>query len=148
LDFLGRQLVPFSRSKALDADRKLAMTPSRINPTRRGKSFPEISESCKVIRFHPRGTPSRRDYLAPRWEGHAGSPDDDLLKYQAPTEDDNHHRMLVNGLAAAVLIVLIVIGRWMITTIVESQSDQDCSLADGSNCPPIYVPQFWVRHRN
>jgi hypothetical protein len=83
---------------------------------------PRSNGDENVVRFRPRGSPSRRESA---WDNsiiNGKSPVADLRNYERAPEnvDELRHCMLVNGLATIVIIVLMVTGRWMVNSMISS----------------------------
>jgi hypothetical protein len=79
----------------------------------------------RVIHLCPRGRALRPDQGLVSWYAMGGSPVAGTERYErgSESEEDYGHRMLVNLLAAVVLLTLILVGTWIVDTIVQTTQE-------------------------
>lgn len=81
--------------------------------------------------------------------GHGGPAEgrgqaDDLSRYERVRDppDDFRHRMLANLAAIAFTIALMAVGIWLVISIADLRTTQDCALMGRRDCAPIAAPHF------
>jgi len=116
-----------------------------IAHTRLTMRSPSIDDG-RVVHFRPRGAAPQAGLIGPRWQANENASVKNPAKHEMAAESDDNHRTLVNIIAAVIIILLMIMGGWVIRTMAEMQSDQDCSLSVSTNCSQIYVPQVSARH--
>jgi len=114
----------------------LLLTGMRVDDVT-GKRNPPGEPMGRIINFRP-----RRSMPRPRPQNdNAGSPVEDLEKFEQSGEEDNYRdRMITNAVAFVFAVLLILAGIWLATTMAQMRKNQDCVLSGRRGCTPVEAP--------
>lgn len=84
----------------------------------------------------PKHAPYRLTSEAP-----AGSPVEDIAKFEAEHEEaeDYRRRQMANAAGFGACVLLVLIGVWIAITMADLRRNQDCVLAGRKNCAQISI---------